>query len=769
MTMNGRKRYSILKLLVCIGIICSFCQCSVIKNLSNSQQLLVKHKISTDEKKVDRNEMLNYVKPKPNRRFLGFYTRLYFYYAFENSEGKFGSWMRDIVGEQPALYDELSIKKNEEQLRLFMNEQGYYNAQVSSHVKFRGRHDKKVTAFYDIVSGDLFTINAVSYQIQDSSIAKILDRTQNSAKIKTGKPFAIGLLQEEQERIVTICNNFGYYAFGKDNVAFAADTSHGPDSVSLVIMVKKTGENSLKRHRINQVNIDQNYKPKTNQPPRRRDEPQESSPEIQKATFVKDETLQQANFIDTGRLYSKLRVERTQRIMSSYPLFSFVNVEFTESKEQTDKDTVNLDCAINITPAQRQSINIDVEGTNTSGDWGAELNTSYINRNLFHGAEYFNLKLKLAGEYNNVLKTENENIKWFNSLEYGVSADFTTPKFLLPFVREKYNKRFRAKTNCHVEYNYLQTPDYTRPTTELNFGYIWYGKRFFTYNLNPIDFSYIRYYDISERFNNFINSKNYYKYSFEDYMLYCNNFSVTYYNKSKYESRNYQYLRLSAETSGNLMYLYCKATDKERNENGKYETFNLPFAQYIKGEADFRYYNVLSTKTMFVYRVFGGISIPYLNSDGLGIPSLKKFYAGGANSMRAWESRSLGLGSNIDTTNSFKYYLGDIKLEFNIESRFHLIGFVDGAMFVDVGNIWSFGDDELNGAEFHINNFYKDLAVGTGFGLRFDFSFLILRCDLGTKVREAFPIENTNSHIIWGNRKLTTDDFNLSIGIGYPF
>ncbi|MBO7125022.1 MAG: hypothetical protein J6V74_04165 [Bacteroidales bacterium] len=122
--MNGKKRYFIFKLLVCIGMICLFSQCTVIKNLSNSQQLLVKHKISTDEKKVDKNEMLNYVKPKPNRRFLGFYTRLYFYYAFENSEGKFGSWMRDIVGEQPALYDELSIKKNEEQLRLFMNEQG---------------------------------------------------------------------------------------------------------------------------------------------------------------------------------------------------------------------------------------------------------------------------------------------------------------------------------------------------------------------------------------------------------------------------------------------------------------------------------------------------------------------------------------------------------------------------------------------------------------------------------------------------------------------
>ena len=137
--------------------------------------------------------------------------------------------------------------------------------------------------------------------------------------------------------------------------------------------------------------------------------------------------------------------------------------------------------------------------------------------------------------------------------------------------------------------------------------------------------------------------------------------------------------------------------------------------------------------------------------------------------MRAWESRSLGIGSHRDTINSFKYYLGDVKLELNLESRFHLFWLVDGAVFVDAGNIWSFWNDELEGAEFHLKDFYKSVAIGTGVGLRFDFSFLLLRCDVGMKVREAFEIDNTGSHFIWGNRNLTRDDFNISFGIGYPF
>ncbi|MCQ2960031.1 MAG: BamA/TamA family outer membrane protein [Bacteroidales bacterium] len=722
----------------------------------------MKHKITVDNRKIDKDEMLNYVKPKPNRTILKCQFPLHTYYRFENKNGKFASWMRDVVGEPPVLLEESVISKNEEQLRLYLNEQGYYNAKVSSFISYKGKGDKKAVANYNISCGKLFTLSNVTYQIPDSAINSIIERTQNSSKLKQGKPFAINLLQEEQARIVRLCNFVGYYAFTKDNVFFAADTTHGPDSVSLVISIKKTSENSLKKHVVQKTVVDQDYKPKSFRPPQENTAQDSSS-----STYVKDETIQQANFIENGKLYSLFRVERTQKILSSYPLFKLVNIEFKPSESQQNSDSVSLDCFINLTPENRQSISVDLEGTNTSGDWGAELNTSYINRNVFHGAEYLSLKLKLAGEYNNVLKESNENIRFFNSLEYGISTDLTTPKFVVPFNVKKYDKKFRAKTNIHLEYNYLQTPDYTRPTTEINFGYTWYGKRFLTYNLNPVDISYIRYYDISERFSNFINSRNYYKYSYEDYLLYSNNFSMIFYNKRRNDTRNYQYFRLYAETSGNLMYLYCKSSGKEKNDEGNYETFNLPFAQYVKTEADFRYYHVISPKTTFVYRVFGGVSVPYLNSNGL--PGVKKYYAGGANSMRAWESRSLGLGSYQDTVNSFKYYLGDIKLEMNLESRFHLFWLVDGAAFVDIGNIWSFQDNELKGAEFNFSDFYKNLAVGTGVGLRFDFSFLILRCDLGIKVREAYTINNTNSHIIWGNRKLTGDDFNLSVGIGYPF
>ncbi|MCQ2607370.1 MAG: outer membrane protein assembly factor [Bacteroidales bacterium] len=759
-----QKKNIVYNLLIALSV---FSQCSVSRHLADNQKLLVKNVIQSDNRKVDTDEMLNYVKPKPNRALWGFHTRLYFYYAFEHSERRFGTWMRDIVGEAPVLYDSTFVAKNEEQLRLYLNELGYYNASVGSRIRERGWNDKKVVVSYQLETGTQYKIVSCLYQSADSSIGQILDKTEGMSKLKRGKPFSIALLQEEQERIVSVCRTMGYYAFSKDNVLFSADTTHGPDSVALVISIKKTSDASLKKHVIGAINIKQGEGGRSVLHSENRKGKQRKN-KFESPTYIKEQTIQQANFIEEKKMYSSFRESRTQKILSSYPIVKLVAIEFKPSLVQPNDETVKLDCSVDIVAEKKQSLSFEVEGTNTSGDWGAELNASYVNRNVFHGAEFMTVQFKFAEEYNNVLRGgEETNRRFFNSQEYGIGIDFTTPKFLLPFNSRSYDKKFRAKTNCHVEYNFLQTTDYTRPTTEINFGYIWYGKRFWTFNLNPIDISYIRYYDISDRFKNFINRRDYYKYSYEDYLLYCNNFSVVFYNKRNIETRDYQYFKVGAETSGNLMYAYCKAIDKVKNDVGQYETFNLPFAQYAKIDIDYRYYDVVSNRTTFVYRVFGGLAMPYLNSAVL--PSLKKYYSGGANSMRAWESRSLGLGSHVDTAAGFKYYLGDIKLELNLESRFHLFWIIDGAAFIDIGNIWAFDNNELTDAIFHIRDFYKDLAVGTGFGLRFDFSFLILRCDLGLKVREAYSINNTNKHLIWGNRDLTKDDWNLSVGIGYPF
>ena len=266
------------KVLYGLIILVLCCQCTVTRHWEDHQQkLLIKHKIASDEKKVDTDEMLNYVKPKPNRAFMGFHTRLYFYYTFENATGKFGTWMRDIVGEPPVILDEGQIAKNEEQLRLYLNELGYYNASVSSSISYKGWKEKKAVARYKLTCGEQYTLSNVSYQISDSSIAAIVARTQGSSKLKKGKPFAIGLLQDEQARIVRICNNVGYYAITKNNIFFAADTTHGPDSVSLVISVKETSPTSLKKHRIHSTEINQNYTGKSNRP--RHPNAEESKPE----------------------------------------------------------------------------------------------------------------------------------------------------------------------------------------------------------------------------------------------------------------------------------------------------------------------------------------------------------------------------------------------------------------------------------------------------------------------------------------------------------
>ncbi|MDR1761541.1 MAG: outer membrane protein assembly factor, partial [Bacteroidales bacterium] len=231
---------------------------------------------------------------------------------------------------------------------------------------------------------------------------------------------------------------------------------------------------------------------------------------------------------------------------------------------------------------------------------------------------------------------------------------------------------------------------------------------------------------------------------------------------------NYRYFKLFAETAGNLVYGVFKLANAPTNEESRYETFGVNFAQYVKAELDFRYFQPVSSKVSNAYRIYAGFGIPYGNSEAL--PSVKKFYAGGSSSMRAWASRTLGPGAYNDTTAQLKYYLGDVKLEANFETRFPLFWVVDGAFFIDAGNIWDWKNNvAMEGSEFLIKRFYKQIAIGTGVGLRLDLSFLLLRFDWGIKVKEAFQIPNTNSTFIWGNRRLTRNDWNLTFAIGYPF
>ena len=236
-------------------------------------------------------------------------------------------------------------------------------------------------------------------------------------------------------------------------------------------------------------------------------------------------------------------------------------------------------------------------------------------------------------------------------------------------------------------------------------------------------------------------------------------------NQNKKKIRNFSYLRVRTEIAGNIINGMNMLVGTQKNEDDYYELFNTRYAQYVRADIDMRYYQYINKTSLFVYRSFFGIGNPYGNSEVL--PFVKKYFAGGSNGIRAWQVRSLGPGSFIDDSN-FPDLAADIKFETNIEYRFDIIWKLKGAFFIDAGNIWAINKyDDREGAMFKFNSFYKEIAIGTGFGARFDFDFILFRIDLGIKARDPeLPI---GKRFIWLNRSLNGNDYSWNIGIGYPF
>jgi len=736
------------------------------KYLNENEQLLVGNSIKCKNGKIDTDDMLNYIKQKPNRKTFGILFHNRVYNAWKNSDGKVGSWIKETIGEEPVIFDSTLQQKSVKQLEFYLRERGYYNSKITYSSKSSGIDNKKVKSKYFITTGNPHIISSISYNIQDSVLKETVQNSIRKNIVQKKERFNLSTLTEERKKATIAINNKGYYSFRENDIFYIADTSKKPEQVDITIGILPNKQ--YKQYKIRKTIVYPDYSANKKQQKTLIFYSKDSLTQYiyNDSLYVKPIVIERANYIKNGSFYNQSAVRKTQRRLSDNNLFKIVNISF-EEVQSTDTLYGYIDCIIKITSSTQQAITTEIEGTNTAGDWGAELNLSYSHKNIAKGAENLQLKLTTAGKYDNALKTQNEEFKLFNTWEYGFEAKLSIPKLVSPIKPNKFDKNYKPTTNFRAAYNYIKTPDYIRPTSQFSYGYTWFGNDYLTHNLNPIDVSYIRYSDESERFLDFINSKDYYKYSYENYMIYSSNYSFIFYNRNPKAVRDYQYFKLYVESSGNLMNAASELLNAKKNEDDRFSTFNVVFAQYVKTEIDYRYYKMFDKNTSVVCRLFGGFAIPYSNSDW--VPSVKKFYVGGANSLRAWPTKTLGPGSYQDTTSALKYYLGDIKLEANLEARFHMFWLLDGAVFLDVGNIWSNKANSLSGAAFNKATFLDEIAISTGYGFRFDFSFLIFRTDIGVKFREPAVIENSNSNIIWGNRKLQGSDFNLNIGIGYPF
>lgn len=765
------------KYISCVVVIMLF-GCRSVKYVPEDAFLLNKVEIENEAKGVSKEELKYYVRQKENVKILGFWR---FHLGLYNLSGKdeekgINKWLRRI-GEEPALYDDLLKQKSNEQLKIFLNNKGYFNAEVKDTVIYSSK--KKAKVRYIINSGVRYSLNNISYQIEDDSIKRhILNDTINTL-LKKGVPFDADLHDNERKRITREMRNKGYYAFRKEYLYFMADSSLGNYRVndSLIVIKdriqiagKPDSVISHLKYKVKDVYFLVGFDPQ--KALRNEADYMNQFDTIKYEGFnilygenlnFKADVLINSNYIVPGEYYNLEAVEKTQSLLSELQLFRFVNIRFKPVVGQFDENGNGLlHCYIQLSSSKAQSYTFEIEGTNSSGNLGAAGSVGYKHKNLLRGGEVFDMRFRTAGE--NQLMRDKSN---FQTLEAGGDANLSIPKFMMPFKVENFRKKYNPRTNFSLVYNYQRRPDYTRTIASARIGYSWKSSPLIVHYLAPIDFSVVNVPVIDSVFSSQIENT-FLKYSYRDHFISSTSYTFIYSEQPIAGNKNYRYFQANLQSAGNILNgvssLINNESEKEYNE-----IFGIRYAQYLKADVDWRYHINVNKINSFAYRIFMGAGYPYGNLNVL--PFEKRYFSGGANSIRAWPVRGLGPGSYVEKTLDYYNQTADIKLEASAEYRFNLFWLLEGAFFIDAGNIWSIrssGKQELDeDGLFKFDKFYKQIAVGVGAGARLDFNYFVFRLDMGIKARD--PSLAAGERWILGVKPIKWDDMAFNFAIGYPF
>lgn len=749
--------------------------CKPTRLLSEDQYLLKSNKIQIDNDEIDKQEMEAYHKQRPNRRvFFMFYHRLSVHnFSKIGKERKWKNWLDKKIGEPPAIYDSSLMYQTNAQFQKFLKNEAYYNAKIDNKVKYS---KKKVKVTYNVEVGKPLLIEQVEFQINDSLIAPIINKDSSLTLLKKGKKLSLERLKNEQNRIVKLMKNNGYYEFFPDYVKYFIDTINYKAKVLVdVEYALKLDENDrLQKHRHKQFKVKDififtDYNPKKMLQDKKAYEELFDTVKVNNYHFIYTEKpnvrpslILKANSIKPFSIYNQESVNQTNNHINSLKLFRLQNVLF---KKKETNDTL-LDCQIQLTPFTYQNYSFNVETTNVRGNFGFGGYVSYQHKNLLKGAEI--LSVKLSGSLERQSSSRGRKIR--NIFELGAELRLETPAFLLPFKMQRFYKKYYPKTIFSIAYSIRKKPEqYTRNLLSVSAGYQWSKDGRIRNYFYPLEVSAVTLPQITQAFADTIRGS-YLEKNYKDYFILGPRYIVTNISAKKNKYKNYSFFRWNIETAGNFTHLLHKNTSfKDTIEGGYYAFFNTQYAQFFKTDVDYRYHNFLNKRNSLVYRFFAGFVVPYGNAQA--VPFIRQYSSGGGEGMRAWLARDLGPGtySIPDSLNLYPDQYGDVKLEMNVEYRFEIIKALKGAYFLDVGNIWTLNKvDEREGGEFKFNQFYKQLAVGTGFGLRLDFNFAVIRLDAGIKVKDPSILQKKYSWVLL-NRPFKWEHIVFNFGIGYPF
>ena len=705
--------------------------CSTTRVIPEGEYRLAKNSIEiTNSKKFDPSSLNQYIKQQPNSTLFGWNPFMSIYnWADPDKETGMAKFLRKI-GTAPVVYSPFAVESTIENIENHLEYIGYYNSKVASDIRVKGR---KVAVNYLVHLGKQYPIDSLSYTLPErDTFAEDFRADLPNVGVKVGDYLSESALEDETVRGAAHFRDLGYYDFSKNNYVFEADTISVPGKLYLDMKVNEHSRNDseenaqpLRKFYIDSVTISHS-----------------------KDLIFKDKILKDLNTIHPGMMYSESDIRTTYTRLSALRLFSSVGIEVTP----TDSNLVN--CAINLTQSKLQGFKANLEAsTNSSGLMGISPQLSFYHKNIFHGGEWLNLSF--MGNFQFMLHDP------IRSNEFGVSAGLSFPKFLgLPY--SFFSGPNIPRTEINLSYNYQDRPEYTRNIFSTSFGYSGILRKL-SYQFYPLQLNVVQLSHMDESFYETLSRNPFMRYAYQDH--FDAGVGGTFYLSSSSEaipSESYRYLRLTTDLSGNVIGLFkpMMKTDDE----GRGLIFGIPYSQYVRAEL------TLGRTWMFgrgdrqaiATRLLAGAGHSYGNSSVL--PFEKQFYAGGANSMRGWQARALGPGmSPMNESFIIPSQTGDMKLEANVEYRFPMFWKVEGALFVDAGNVWTFKQDDPK-SKFDLDTLGDSIAMDWGLGLRVNLSFLVLRLDAAKKLHDP-AVQKWLGPDDWQKKGSGAIHF----GVGYPF
>ena len=747
--------------------------CSTTRYVGEGEYLLDRVRIEADYSPTPTANLKSYLHQHPNQKIFGLVKWPLYIYNRSSERDRWVDRLLRRMGEPPVIMDTSLIALSRDELQRYMVNKGFVQARVDYTVDTTRR--KRAFVHYRIRSGAPYLIRNYTLSPDDAHMDSLL-RTEQPL-IREGQRFDRDELDKERQRITALLRNNGYFAFHRDYIYFTADSTT-PERVSLDMRIKpvRIATDSLPIERAHRLYYLDTVRMVTDDKTLRPDSSRLGGMEADTINvrgveicytdgrrMLRPGVLYRRCFLLPGELFRERNAERTYASLAGLGALRNVDLRYDEVERG---DTMRLLARVLTVAAAPQGFGLELEGTNSGGDLGFASALSYRHRNLLRGSELLTTRVRGAYE---AISGGDRGSGWGNYWEFAAEASIHFPTFLLPFTTYDFRRRMRATTEFKLSYDQQRRPEYRRAIISGGWNYNWqtevqgHSARH-TFKLIDVDYIYMLHVDTVFRSNLPELTA---KYNYSDMFIVSSGytFSLNSYNPLR-RNRSAHSSRMAVELAGNALYAWSRLFQADRGEDGSYKLFGTTYSQFVKADVDFARSLVIDARNSVAFHVGAGIGIPYGNSTEL--PFVRRYYAGGANNNRGWSVRTLGPGSMpVEEATTFINQVGDIRLDANIEYRTRLFWKFELAAYVDAGNVWTIRPYNYQPkGDFRLSNFYREIALSYGLGLRLDFEYFLIRFDTGLKAYD--PQQHGNRR--WAiTRPNLTNNFAWHFAVGYPF